>query len=356
MKFLDIFNKKRQKKKDKLYSEDFPMVSFENEEELDNDLLRVVIGQWLGIFDRYRVIQEDGWTNTQSIRPEEFLRNLKNSDYELIETNFAYILTLMGISRDEICTLDNFSKDKLTFDCEFYSSEEKAKIRIKFPNMNADAEISITKGNKVEVYRLIPEDSINLADLKLLDYHRSLDTKGYCIARTLRINNYKCKLYNNDYKMIINIEYPNHLSSEFDDMYVDFHNLENAISNLEFPIDVEGICSLVAKYLKCNLEDYPLIDIEIAKKHTEEDEAIIDKATFVNNKCECLVYSKNNIKVSIKRNGDWDYITEVFKTGVNDKKKYFTNNSKHPQPSYMTEYIEDEIEHAKKMALTLLKK
>lgn len=358
MNIKNLFCKNKSVKKDTIKFEKLPEISYEDDLGNEDKILRIVIGQWLGIIPSYTIVAEEGWRNYLNIRPEEVLKknNLKDSDYELIDSRFSRILTIMGISNNDLRTLTNFNRKNCSFDCILYGDEEKYNINLQLEGMNTEPEITVSDGVNLSVYRFVHEDQENADRLDLLHFDRKLDNKGYKLARYAKINSYKCNLYNvnTNMSLSINIEYPS--NTDYIDQYIDVDYLENAIAMLEFPVDIEEVCSIVAKYLKGNLEDYPLINIETVCKDT-----IINKATFEYNKWKKLIYTKNDITVSIDSNGDWDYSTEVFKTGVHKKDNYFTTKTKtkpqtYDKSMYVTEYVDDEIDHARKMVLTLFKK
>ena len=70
MNIKNLFCKNKSVKKDTIKFEKLPEISYEDDLGNEDKILRIVIGQWLGIIPSYTIVAEEGWRNYLNIRPE----------------------------------------------------------------------------------------------------------------------------------------------------------------------------------------------------------------------------------------------------------------------------------------------
>ena len=299
---------------------EYPSVIFKDKK------LHITIGQWIGVLPDSLKNSGDGMTIYLSLSAKELMQRKKISDNDLdtISREFGKVLSMIGIPSQEICTFDNFNEKDLSFTCVFHSTKQQADMAIRWGHfMDAGPQIIITQGDTKKTFNYY---SSNKQPITLDFYERNLGpNRTYSYSGSSY--SYRGYLSDGNHSLSVSISYPD----IFDDptKYVDFTILENNVSSITFPLDIERVCSAVAKGLLLPSNKYPSIVIEAkeivnSKDSKDSKDRVTDQAVFRNGQFEKLVVTKNGITTTIDSFDNWSYKTDTAEisqsTTPNDKK------------------------------------
>ena len=315
--FLKRFFKKNEEKileEDGHIFKDYPSVIFKDKK------LHITIGQWIGVLPDSLKNSGDGMTIYRSLSAKELMQRKKISDNDLdtISREFGKILSMMGIPSQEICTFSNFNADNLSFTCEFHSTNEKADMSIRWGHfLDAGPQIIIIQGDTKKTYNYYQGNKEPID----LDFHErklgSNVTYGYSGSSF----SYWGYLKDDNHSLSISCSYPDIFGDPT--KYVDYSKLENNVSSMSFPLDIERVCAAVAEGLLLKPEEYPRITIEVKEK-IDGKERVTDQAVFAEGQFEKLVITRNGITTTIDSFDNWSYRTdtaEISQSTTPDKQK-----------------------------------
>ena len=157
------------------YDQDCPQVIIKNIE------LIVSLGQWMGALPDAVKTGGNGMFVITQIDADELMKKKKITDKDLsyIVGRFSNILRMAGFGKDNICTLDSFEPDDLSFICTFDNSGESSNMKIRFGSWLDDGPaLFIDYDNIHSVYEFWHEDKHKPDRLYLQSVVKDLDIDG----------------------------------------------------------------------------------------------------------------------------------------------------------------------------------
>jgi hypothetical protein len=293
------------------YDQDCPQVIIKNIE------LIVSLGQWMGALPDAVKTGGNGMFVITQIDADELMKKKKITDKDLsyIVGRFSNILRMAGFGKDNICTLDRFEPDDLSFICTFDNTGESSNMKIRFGTWLDDGPaLFIDYDNIHSVYEFWHEDKHHPDRLYLQYVTKDLDKNGnkkfYHYVSEFR---YIAAVYDKDSRLDIEIQYPESLEYGFtDNPYVDREKFEELLSSINFTEDIESIVSKIPEMLMLDTEKYPIISVVIKKLGIDNGKDLItDEATFKNGQFTKLIITKNDKKIVVDNFDTWSYATDV---------------------------------------------
>ena len=367
MNLKEILQKLRVKK-NSIEGKYYVIEECELEVGITDDLLAVTLGQWMGMLYDSTKSSRRGVTIYSPIEPEEYLNKFGLS-YEIkrdIEARFANILTKAGFTGEDICVLENFDADNLTFDATFFHRDDLPKLKIRFGTwLENGPELTVTNNTEVNLYNVWMGDK-NTKDKVQLDYSiKILDNQGKKFARSVSPYSYRASLYNKENKLTVTIVYPLTLDLESGiNPMINEEEMEEILSDVEFPINIEELTSMMTKAFKLDVNSYPKINIIISKKNDKGKDVVTDEVKFENGKFTSLKLTKNGKTISIDEFDSWTYSTNDYSiTQSKDNNISYAHKSMPidqfeamPSPTELVNNANTDVEEVKGIALTLFKK
>ena len=335
---------------------------------IEDDLLTVTLGQWMGMVYDSTKTSSRGLTVFTSLEPQEYLDRFGVSAKEktAINRRFANILTRAGFPGEDICVLENFDADNNTFEATFFHKDEQPKFKIRFGSwLENGPELTVTCNNEVNLYNVWMGDMAT-EDRVELDYSiKTLDDKGKKLARSISQYSYRTSLYDKENKINVNIEYPMTLDLSLGlNPMVNEELMEEILEQVEFPVDIEELTTKISKALRLVVNYYPSISINVAKMDDKNNTAVTDEVKFKNGKFVSLKLTRNGRTISIDEFDSWSYVTDGYNI-TQDKDKNISYGFKSmpvdqfeamPSPTELVSNASTDVEEVRGIAMSLFKK
>ena len=292
------------------FSSDTPEVRI-NETELT-----VTLGQWMGLLPDAVKSGGNGMTIISSLDASELIKRngISKIDFATIIRRFSYILSMIGIGSDNTCILDNFNEEDLSFRCNFFESGEIASMKIRFgswldecPALIVEFDGIVAKYDYWHADKKKP-DRIHLSSV-VKDLDKDGNKKFYHYVSEFR---YIGSVYDKENKVELEIKYPDSLEYGYsENPYVNVDLLEEILSSVSFPVDIESLVAKLPKALLLEAKDFPTISVAVKKLEENKKDKVTDEAIFKNGEFEKLTLTRNGKKVTVDQFDTWSYSTDI---------------------------------------------
>ncbi len=176
-----------------------------------------------------------------------FLSGIQAKD---IATKFAVLLRLTGLAQNEICTLRNFDKESLTFDCYFSDKDDKATISL--AKNFIVKEFTVNYHNEIKTYRFLHWNT-NLNEPSKFELIKQEVEKA-------NNDNYVFKLMSGDYTFNLTI---NQTGSAY---YMEnILALQEYLLELTIPFAINEVFKKICEISISHVETYPSLIMEVTK-------------------------------------------------------------------------------------------
>lgn len=333
---------------------------------IDNEELLVRLGQWMDIYPDSVKHTEGCVTVYEDYEPRNFLRRHKITvaERDEIENRFARILQCAGFDMEDICVLEQFDDENLSFNGSFLSLTNDVNISLRFGDFFEEPRnIRICHDGVYAVYNY--SHTKNKTDMITLDtVTKDLDN-GKKFHRYVSEFTYYGDVYDDENRVEVEVGYPEALANgnTIDNPYVFTQTMEEVLSSVTFPVDIEDLCSKIASGLKGDVSLFPRISV-VVKKTINDKSVVTDEAKFKEGKFEKLVITKNGRKVTIDRFNNWSYDTDTHTVNhmAQDEVSYGIKGmpidqlEAMPTPQELVSSAEAEIENVRGISYTLFNK
>lgn len=291
------------------YNYDCPEVRINDTE------LTITLGQWMGTLPDAVKSGGNGMFVISHLDANELVarKGLSKIDFAKILRKFSNILAMAGFGSGNTCILDCFDSDNLTFRCTFEETGEVANMRIRFGSWLDEGPAFVVEFDGIKsTYDYWHEDKKNPDRLHLSHVVKKLDEKSnkefYHYVSEFR---YIASVYDDENKVEIEVKYPESLDyGHTTNPYVNKELLEEIISSVSFPVDIESIVSRIPEGLIGDVNTFPTISVKISKLG-EKDFVTTDEAIFTNGEFTKLTVTKNGKKVTVDNFDTWSYSTDI---------------------------------------------
>ncbi len=330
--------------------------------------LQVALGQWQQILPNIKKTGNSGFSIITHLDASELISNNGNgakvTEDQLRESlqRFADLLLMTGIEENETCTLENFNERKLSFDCRFASNNEVSKISLRYGNLMDDGpELQITDKTGIRIYSYyssyekVDENTkrkITIpASLYLESYEKNIgsDTK---LSSFISDYGYYGTIKNDNFELTIEIGYPSSISDDYNP-FLNKSQLENILSNLQSPLEIESICKSISPCFLVQFTAFPIIKLSIVKKvngQNEKSQSIVFKKGELFSVCT----EKDGKVIVINDFDTWKYESPEYKVNKNKENKVSIESaSPEYQPIEVISEAEQHVEEVRKLAKTI---
>lgn len=373
MNIKDIFKgKKKEENKildipaDEKKALDVPKVVFGDLE------LQVTIGQWLGILSSQQGFGNYGFTIYTHLSAEELMKkvNIPAEKFEEIVTKFGLLLKLAGIDNTETCTLNQFDKDKFSFNCHFNNSGNDANISLKWGNMiDFGPELTINYQNECKTYDYWSETEEKSTRLKLQHYAiKNPENENFCYRYLSPYKTY-FTLTSGEYSFSIEIDRPESIKVDIFSDYDYVFRLENEeqlqqyLLGLTFPLEINEVYKKICEISTSSVDEYPSFKIEAKRKLNEKNNKTTDMLSLNHGQLKEFIITKDGRTIAIDSDGNWSYDSPKLIVSQSDKGNINYSLNSIPSDELLTtstpfeQYSEvsQEVEQVRKLTKTMLK-
>lgn len=311
----NLINKITGKKKDEelvtigRYSTDCPEVIIKNPE------LTVTLGQWMNVLPDSVKSGGNGMFIISHLDADELIKRkgISKSDYSKIIRKFSKLLSMAGFGSGNTCILDSFDDQHYTFRCTFEETGEVADMRIRFGSWMDEGPALVVDFDGIKsTYDYWPEDKKKDDRLYLGHVVKSLDkNSGKEFYHYVSEFRYIGNVYDDENRVEVEIKYPDSLDyGHTENPYVNEELLEEILSSVSFPVDIETLVTKIAEALSYDTKTYPIISV-VVKKAGKKDFVTTDEAIFKNGEFDKLTLTRNGKKVTVDQFDAWTYSTEI---------------------------------------------
>ena len=333
---------------------------------IDNEELLVRLGQWMDIYPDSIKSSNGSVTVYSDLEPRAFLRKHKITvaERDEIENRFARILQCAGFDMEDICVLEQFDGENLSFNGTFLSLTNDVSISLRFGDFFEEPRnIRICHDGVYAVYNY--SHTKNKTDMITLDtVTKDLDN-GKKFHRYVSEFTYYGDVYDDENRIEVEVGYPEALANgnTIDNPYVFTQTMEEVLSSVTFPVDIEDLCSKIASGLKGDVSRFPRVSV-VVKKTVNDKSVVTDEAKFNDGAFDKLVITRNGKKISIDRFNGWmlDTPTHTVNHMPEDEISYGFKSmpidqlDAMPTPQELVSSASSDVEEVKGMAYTLFNK
>lgn len=330
---------------------------------IDNDELIVTLGQWMGMYPDTIKSGGNGFYVYSHLEASDYLRKHKPTvkERDQIENRFASILMQAGYDIEDICVLDEFDSENLRFIGTFFSLTGDAEFNLRFGDFFEEPRnLRIAHNGSYSIYNYNSKPNMITLDTVTKDID---DTRKF--HRYVSEFTYYGDLYDDENRLEVEVKYPESLGKgdSSDNPYVDTVRMEEIISGITFPCDIEDVCSRISEALSIDAELFPKVCVIVKKKINGKDR-ITDEAYFKDGKFEKLIITKNGRRIIIDKFNNWTYDTDTHtvnhmaehEVSYGIKGMPIEQFEAMPTPQELVDNATSAIEEVKGMSLSLFKK
>lgn len=334
---------------------------------IDNDELIVTLGQWMGIYPDTVKSGGNGFCVYTHLDAKDYLRRHRPTvkERDQIENRLANILMQAGYDIEDICVLDEFDSENLKFIGTFFSLTGDAEFSLRFGDFFEEPRnLRIAHNGSYSIYNY-QHATKNRPDMVTLDTVTKDIDESRKFHRYVSEFTYYGDLYDDENRLEVEVKYPESLGNgdSIDNPYVDTKKMEEILSGITFPCDIEDVCSRIAEGLSIDAALFPKVCVIVKKKINGKDR-ITDEAYFKDGKFEKLVITKNGRRIIIDRFNNWTYDTDTHtvnhmaehEVSYGIKGMPIDQLEAMPTPQELVSNAEAEIENVRGMSYTLFNK
>lgn len=288
------------------------------EVRINDTELSVTLGQWMGILPDAVKTGGNGMYVISSLDASELIKKggISKMDFATIIRRFSNILKMAGFGTGNTCILDRFDGEKLSFRCTFEETGEVAEMKIRFGSWLDECPAFIIEFDGiVSRYDYWHADNKKPDRLHLSNVVKDLDNEGkkkfYHYVSEFR---YIASVYDDENKIEVEIQYPESLEyGHTENPYVNKELLEEILSSVTFPIDIETLVARIPEALSNDAKAYPTISVVIKKlsKDQSKKDKVTDEAIFKNGTFDKLTITRNGKIVTVDQFDTWSYSTDI---------------------------------------------
>lgn len=342
-----------------------PKIIFEDLE------LQVTIGQWLGILSSQQGFGNSGLTIYTLLSAKELMKriNVSNEKLKEISANFGHLLTLAGIDKSETCTLNQFDKEKSSFNCHFNNSNNDANISLRWGSfIDSGPEFIIDYQNEKRTYDYREAYKDKPARLNLQQYIiKNVDNNNSC-SRYLSPHSAYFTLKNEQHSLTITIERPESIKkSGLGDCVFRLKKedeLQQYLLGLTFPLDINEVYKKICEISLDSITEYPKFDLEVKSQINEKQDKTTDMISLRYGLLNIFIITREGKTVTIDSAGNWSYASPELAVSQekNGNINYSLNSISYDEISSLASPLEQfnmvsqEVEQVRTLTKTLLKK
>ena len=277
---------------------------------INDEKLLITLGQWLNVLPDSVKTWGMGMSVYDPLSSDDFLKRFEITEEqeEEIITRMAYLLSSIGIE-DDFGVLEHFDEENLTFKGEFFKQDYSYDFEITWGDFFEHcAQLRVNDGNEYYKYDYIHATGDRPDKLVLDSYTHRVD-KEHTYYHYNSDYRFFGDVYNDDYKVSFEVEYPQSLSCETDSKkYIDEVLIESILTTIKFPADIQLLCKRLSETLKCDPAIFPNILIVVSKKNkdsSKEKETITDKVVFKFGQFYKFIITKDGKTIEIDKFDNW---------------------------------------------------
>ena len=358
-------NKRKNEVNEARFNEESPII------KINDTNLVVTLGQWMGLLHDSIKTSGNGMSIITQLSAEELLKRkvVSKSDLCAIFQKLSYLFTKLGFGADNTCILDSFDKEKLTFKCTFVETGEVADMKIRFGSFLDECPSLTIKYDKITSKYNYFHETKDKPDRLNLDYIEKEINANKKFIHYISEYRYYGNVYEQDNKVEVEISYPDAITyGSKNNPYLDKELLEEIISSITFPVDIELLVSRITSVLYTDAYLYPEISVAVYKMKDSKKEEITDQVLFIYGEFAKLALTKNGKKITLNKFDQWSYTTDklsVNQTSMDADKSKFECTYKDVStqeldqlvmPQIVVGQVKEEIEQVKSLTKTMLQK
>lgn len=334
---------------------------------IENEELLVRLGQWMDIYPDSVKHTEGCVTVYEDYEPRYFLRRHKITvaERDEIENRLAIILQMAGFDMEDICVLEQFDDENLSFVGTFLDLTNDVNFSLRFGDFFEEPRnIRIAHDGVYSVYNYQPA-SKHKPDMITLDTTTKELDGNRKFHRYVSEFNYYGDVYDDENRLEVEVKYPECLGKgdTTDNPYIYLDKMEEIISGITFPTTIEDVCSKISLGLRGDVSRFPVVRVVISKKVNDKS-VVTDEARFKDGKFDKLVITKNGKTVTVDKFNNWSYDTDTHTVHhmAEDEVSYGFKGmpvdqfEAMPTPQELVSSAASEVEEVKGMAYTLFNK
>lgn len=285
------------------------------EVKINNPKLTVTLGQWMNILPDAVKCGGNGMFVISHLGADELMRKqgVTRLEYSKIIRKFSKLLSMAGFGTGNTCVLDHFDDQHYTFRCTFEETGEVANMKIGFGSWMDEGPTFVIDFDGIKsTYDYWHEDKKNPDRLHLSHVVKSLDKNSnkefYHYVSEFR---YIGTVYDDENRVEVEIQYPDSLDyGHTVNPYVNKELLEEILSSVSFPVNIQELVARIAGALSCDTNIYPTISV-VVKKIGAKEFITTDEAIFKNGEFDKLTVTRNGKKVTVDQFDTWSYSTDI---------------------------------------------
>lgn len=344
---------------------DLPKVIFEDMK------LKVAIGQWLGILSSqkaYGILEGTIYTHLSAEELMEWT-SISAEQLSLIEENFAQLLKLAGVPKEETCTLSKYDKDKFSFACHFSNSSDDAKIDLRYGDMmDSGPEFIIDYNNAKRTYDYWKDHKSGEVNMKVQHYTVVNPVNGNSCFRFYSPYSVTFNLRNGDYCFAISVDRPENVNvPSLRDYTFELKNedkIQEYLLGLEFPFDINEVYKKICEMSAGFNDQYSDYSFKVEKQLDKRKSKITDLVSVSNGRLNKFVVTKGERTISVDGEGNWSYDTPKLAVSQSGEGKVSFAMNSIPSDELLTmaspyeQYsdVTKEIEEVRKLTKTIVNK
>ena len=312
---MNLFNKKKVYRNKKVMVKDCDLDISINDEKL-----LVTLGQWMSVLPDSVKTGGNGCYIYSPLSVDDFLKRFEVSSEqeEEIRKRFAYMLTSVGMDDDDFGVIECFDEEELTFKGEFFKQDYSYDFQITWGSfMDQCPQLRVTDGDKNYRYDYIGATDERPDTLRLETYTNKAD-KDHTFYHYESEYRYIGRVYNDDYKVDFEVEYPQSLNNPDENPYIDEVLVESVLLCVKFPVDIQLLCKRLSEAFKCDASMFPTISIIVDKKEKDKKEYVVtDKVVLKNGEFHEFVITKNGKRIAVDKFDNWSVKNNSYRVAGN---------------------------------------
>ncbi len=303
---------------------DVPKVIIEDSE------LQVIIGQWLGILSSKQVFGNSHFAIYTRLSVKDLMNqvDIPAEKFKEITTKFGLLLKIVGIENTETCTLNQFDKNNLSFNCHFNNRNTNANISLKWSDiLYSGTEFIINYKNESKTYDYLPEVEEENKPTRLNLHHYTIknpENDNSCFRYLSPYSAY-FRLTNGEYSLSIEMKRPENIKVNMKINYDYIFKIENEeqlqqyLLGLTFPVEINEVYKKICEILITTVDKYPSFKIEIKEKKDEKNNKTTDMIDLHHGQVKQIIITKNEKTIAIDNDGNWSYDSPKLTIKQNNK-------------------------------------
>lgn len=271
--------------------------------------LAVIIEQWIDYFPFSETMETPVFSLLIPLRASSLVKLgiVTPKGFDVIKQKIGYLLTCIGISKEETCELTNFDLENTSFQLMLKEANKVMNVQLTWRGFSSSgAQMIIQDEDKKRVYDYHPSFQEIPMHLTLQEYVYQDKEHQSTYTRMFSSVSFSCRVKCRDDSLSLYLVKPYSDLNKKPFTLNHEKELEQYLCGLTFPVSIDQVYQKIESLTFSQVEEYPKMHLEVQKKEKDQ-EKVTDFISLEYGKMDKVMMTKEGKSVILDHKDNWFY-------------------------------------------------